>query len=633
MAVVFAGGLVVLAAGQAAAQVSSFDGYLNHDDLTRSIRSLAGSHGNLATVTSLAKTEAGRDIWLLTLGRRQGVDVNVRPALLIVANLEANHVVGSSAALFTAEHLLTQYGSDAAVTKLLDERTVYIIPRANPDGAELVFTLRGFETPYKPFAGNAERGGLNVRERGRDLNGDGLVTLMRVRDPEGRMMPDPADARVLRPADRTRAERGSYRVMVEGIDPDSVDAYVPMGTDGVNLNRNFPHEYLYFQPHAGPHMVSEVESRTLADFVHDRHNIAAVLTFSFHDNLRTAPPAQRSVPQGVTGNPPNVPTNILPADRPFFDYVSSQFQQLTGLRGEGAENEAGSFPQFVYYQLGLPSFTTPVWTLPPAQGGGGGSGAGAGATVRGGAAGAAPAGGPPTGVVPRQAGDAGAEVRPTRAGGPPAGVVPQQARGAGGGGPSGASAAAGAPGAAGITTATAARDARWLAYFDSTGVDAFVQWAPARHPTLGDVEVGGFRPNVRVNPPASQLRELVEKHAVFATWLAQQLPEVQVVTKVEARGDHVYLVTATLANEEYLPTQLAMGERVRFNRPITVRLLPAQGVTVLTGNPQQQIPRLEGMGGRTTFTWLVQASPGTRVIMEVFAERAGGLQSVPLTLR
>jgi murein tripeptide amidase MpaA len=41
------------------------------------------------------------------------------------------------------------------VTKLLDERTVYVIPRANPDGAELAFTLRGYEIPYKPYAGDA----------------------------------------------------------------------------------------------------------------------------------------------------------------------------------------------------------------------------------------------------------------------------------------------------------------------------------------------------------------------------------------------------------------------------------------------------------------------------------------------
>lgn len=53
-----------------------------------------------------------------------------------MANLEANHLVGSSTALITAEHLLTGYWTDEEITRLLDERTVYIIPRVNPDGAE-----------------------------------------------------------------------------------------------------------------------------------------------------------------------------------------------------------------------------------------------------------------------------------------------------------------------------------------------------------------------------------------------------------------------------------------------------------------------------------------------------------------
>ncbi|HSJ23327.1 MAG TPA: M14 family metallopeptidase [Longimicrobiales bacterium] len=537
------------------AQAGPYDRYLNHSDLTQAARGLVQRHGNIAQISSIARTDAGRDMWLLTLGRRQGADVNTRPALLIVGNVEGNHLIGSSAALYAAEHLLTRYGSDAAVTALLDERTVYVIPRANPDGAELAFTLTAYETPYKPFAGNAAQGGLNIRELGRDLNGDGLVTLMRVRDPEGTMIADSADARVLRAADRARAERGMWKVMVEGIDPDNTDTYVPMGTDGVNLNRNFPHEYLYFQPHVGPHIASEVETRALLDFVHDRHNIAAVLTFSAYDNLRSPPPAQRQVPQGVTGNPPNVPTNILPADRPFFEYVSSRFQDITGLRGEGAENEAGSFVQFAYYQMGLPSFTTPVWTLPT------------------------------------PAANAQARTAP-------------------------------------------AKDGRWLSYLDSLGVDGFVDWTPAQHPTLGTVEVGGFRPNARVNPPAHMIRELAEKHADFALWLGHQLPQVEIVeTNIEARGENVWLVTATIANEQYLPTQLSMGQRIRFNRPISVRLLPAQNMTVITGDPQQQIPRLEGMGGRSTFTWLVQAPAGTSVNMEVFAERAGGLMSVPLTLR
>jgi hypothetical protein len=558
------------------------DRYLDHAALSQAVRALAGAHGSLARVSSIAKSDAGRDVWLLTLGNRQGADVDERPALLIVANLEGNHLIGSSAALFAAEQLLTRYAQDAAVKTLLDTRTVYVIPRANPDGAELAFTMPGYEIPYKPYAGDAARGGLSIRELGRDLNGDGLVTLMRVRDPEGDMIADTAQPLLMRRAERARAERGMYKVMVEGIEPEDLEAYVAMGTDGVNLNRNFQHEYLYFQPHHGPHMVSEVESRALADFVHDRINIAAVLTFSMYDNLRTPPPAQRQPAAGVQGNPPNVPTNILPADRPFYEHVSSRFQALTGLRGEGAEGEAGSFPQFVYYQMGLPSFTTNVWTLPPAGSGG--------------AQPAAPAA------------EAPAAPAATPAGGRAAGAG---ARGAG-----------------------ASRDARWLTYFTENGIDGYVDWTAARHPTLGEVEVGGFRPNARVNPPAAQIREVAEKHAAFVEWLAQQLPQAQVVdTKIEARGDNVYLVTATLANEQYLPTQLSMGQRVRFNRPVTVRLLPANGMTVLTGNIQQQVPRLEGMGGRAKFTWLVQAPAGTRVTMEVFAERAGGLQSVPLTLR
>jgi hypothetical protein len=549
-----AGALAAVMPAMAGAQAGPYDRYLNHAELTQAARSLVDRHRGMAEISSLARTDGGRDVWLLTLGRRQGAALDTRPALLVVANLEGNHLIGSATALYTAEQLLSRYGQDAAVTRLLDERTVYIVPRANPDGAELAFTMRGYELPYKPLAGDVAKGGMNAREIGADLNGDGLITLMRIRDPEGTMIADSADARVMRPADRARAERGMYKVMVEGIDPVNLEAYVPSGSDGVNLNRNFQHEYLYFQPHVGPHMISEVESRALADFVHDRHNIGAVLTFSAYDNLRSPTPSDRRVPAGVTGNPPSVPTNLLPADRPFFEYVSSRFQDMTGLKGDGADNEAGSFAQFVYYQVGLPSFTTPVYAIEPG-----------------------------TGAAARTA---------------------------------------------------AARDARWLTLFGEKNIDGFVEWTPARHPTLGDVEVGGFRPNARVNPPAAEIRELAQKHADFALWLGQQLPSVEVVeTKVEARGDGVFMVTATIANEQYLPTQLAMGTRARANRPITVRLLPHERMTVLTGNPQQQVARLEGMGGRSKHSWLVQAPAGTQITLQVFAERAGGLQSIPVTLR
>ena len=535
---------------QAAGQTVPTDRYLNHDELTSTVQSLVGNHGDLASVESLARTHEDRDVWLMTLGSGSADALDARPALLIVANLEANHLVGSTTALVTAEHLLSGYGSDDEITRLLDERTIYIIPRVNPDGAERVWSMPGYELPFKPHPNNPDLGGMNITEMGSDLTGDGFVTMMRVPDPDGNLMVDPDEPRLLREANRARAERGGYSIMIEGIDPANVDAYVPMGSDGVNLNRNFPHEYLYYQPHVGPHQVSEPETRALADFMFEQVNIASVITFSPYDNLRSLPPTNREVPEGVAPGPPAIPTNILSNDRPYHEYISERFREITGLDGDGEEGEAGSFAQFAYFQVGIPSFTTPVWTLGEGDGGNG------------------------------------------------------------------------------------TRDARWLQHMDDAGIDGFIDWTPATHPEVGEVEVGGFRPNARVNPPVEMVPELARSHAEFAAWLGHQLPEIEIVeTTIEARGDNVFMVTATIENDRYMPTHFQMGTRVRTNRPITVRLMPTDEMTVLTGNIQQQIQRLEGMGARETFQWLVQAPAGTEVDLELFAERAGGLQSTTLTLR
>lgn len=680
MALAFLAAVVFWAgAAPAEAQAGSDTPYLTHDQLTRALQDLAGSHRNLATLSSLARTDAGRDVWLLTLGNASTGALDQKPALLVVANLEANHLVGSATALHTARQLLEGYGQDDETTRLLDERTVYILPRMNPDGAELNWSMSGYEIPFKPHLSAPDRGGMNDREIGRDLNNDGVITMMRERHPEGEWIADDDDPRLMRRANRARAERGEYRVFLEGIDTTMVDAYVPLGSDGVNLNRNFPHEYLYFQPHVGPHQVSEAETRALADFMFERTNIAAVLTFSPYDNLRSPTPESRRPPEGVAPGPPSQPSNVQAQDRPYFQYLSEQFVDLTGLRGDGAAGEAGSFAQFVYYQVGIPSFTTPVWVLPadaPETRAPAGQAAAQAAQASGGVEGdwtisltvegqpvvatlgasrvgdglqillSSPAGtteltGQGQGDQFQASGDiegmgaisvtgrvTGDEVAGSVALGP-MGSVPFTGSRVGGGAAAPAPAAQGGQPRNGTTP-----EHRWLQYFDDAGIDGFVEWTPATHPQLGEVEVGGFRPNVRVNPPAAEVRELAEKHAAFAIWLGNQTGEVEIVeTRVEPRGEGVWQVTATLTNERYLPTQTQMGGRIRFNRPVTVRLMPAPGMTVLTGNIQQQTPRIEGMGARRSFTWLVQAPAGTQVPMEVFAERAGGLQSTTITLR
>jgi len=177
-------------------------------------------------------------------------------------------------------------------------------------------------------------------------------------------------------------------------------------------------------------------------------------------------------------------------------------------------------------------------------------------------------------------------------------------------------------------------DSRWLAWFDEIGVRGFVDWTPANHPSLGEVEVGGFIPNVRINPPADQIAGLAGKHAEFAVWLAASTAVVTLVdTEVEARGDDFFHISATVQNDSYLPTALSMGTRNRTAPPVVLRLLPVEGMNVVDGPIQQQVRVVNGSGGRATVNWLVQARPGTRVTLEVLAKRAGGLISVTFDLR
>ena len=57
------------------------------------------------------------------------------------------------------------------------------------------------------------------------------------------------------------------------------------------------------------------------------------------------------------------------------------------------------------------------------------------------------------------------------------------------------------------------------------GGRAFVPFAPFDHPTLGKVEIGGWKPGVRLNPPSDQVDAIADAHAAFLKDLAARLPD------------------------------------------------------------------------------------------------------------
>ncbi len=635
----------LLSAGGSQAQSSS---YLDFAGLTGELRSLVNGSSN-ASMRSIGMSRDGREVWLVEVGNASGTPMSERPAVLVVGNLEGDHVVGSQLALETIRFLL----NDPSAASVLSDQVVYVIPRLNPDGAEAMFASVKFDRRGNAFSYDADNDGRFDEDPGEDLNGDGMITLMRVPDPSGEFMVDPEDARLMKRADKAEGETGTHTLYTEGVDSDGDGFLNEDGPGGVDLNRNFQHEYPYYQADAGPHMVSEPETRALMDFMVANRHIGAVLTFGHTDNLVTAPngsgqladpsmidlvsfaaeansdiyrngvfgagggggrgfrggfgfggggrtAARGSVLRGAqvgrdndpqSGRRPEVVVNGQ--DREYFSAVSEAYREITGISEVGVNRKAeGAFFQVAYYQMGIPSFSTQGWGLPTGEAG------------------------------DEDAGDDA-----------PDEAAADEAAPSAGGGRGGPGGRGGAGGGSGGGSSDAGIDAKLIGAMDDAGIDAFVAWSTYDHPEFGEVEIGGFMPYVTTNPPADQLPELGRKHGEFVVRLAGMLPRVSIVsTEVTAHGGGVFTVTAEIENTGYLPTSLQHGVVSRAVQATMVQI-QVDSESILTGDAKSsRVQRLEGSGSRASFSWVIRGNNGQSVEIFVRSQK-GGTDTATVTLR
>src|SRR4051794_9614869 len=77
--------------------------YVRYDQLTRTLEDWARTHTEFVRLSSLGKTENGRDIWLMEVGRHPD---HPRPAICLDANMHSAELLGTNAALCVAKELI-----------------------------------------------------------------------------------------------------------------------------------------------------------------------------------------------------------------------------------------------------------------------------------------------------------------------------------------------------------------------------------------------------------------------------------------------------------------------------------------------------------------------------------------------
>jgi len=545
--------------------------YLDYKELTRKLKSFEKNYQDIYRLNSVGKTINNRDIWVVEIADFNNYDEN-GPAVFVAGNIEADHLLGSSVILNTIENLLSEYGNNQETTNLINNKILYFLPRLNPDGAEIYFNKPKVQTRYNLKEIDDDNDGFINEDPPEDLNKDGYVTILRVKDNEGKFIIHPEEKRLMKKAEPHKKEAGKYKIYKEGIDNDNDGIFNEDGPGGVNINKNFPQEYPYYETGAGEHMVSENETRAIIDFIYNHKNISVILCYSFFDNLLKPPEIKKrpqkddidfselydssgelNIPKGMDFREVwkkffqrKVITDYNRKDIPYYKEISEKFKQITGINSYLTDEKlkpSGNLQKWGYFQFGVVSLNTPLWIIEDTD---------------------------------------GKEKKKNKKD----------------------------------------YEQKLLEWTQKNYPGGFKEWQPYDHPQLGKVEIGGFVPYIHMHIDKDRLKDISEKQTEFIKYLGSILPDIKIIdAKVKKHSDNLYELKVKIVNEGYLPSALNHGIQIFSTKPTLIKL--NTDADILTGNKITYIYKIEGSAKEYEFSWLIKKNKDDKITIRLESEKGG----------
>jgi len=589
----------------------TFDDFHGYTGTVDYIKKVAKAYPKITKLMEIGKTNMGRAIYVLVITnqktgttidaevklrnmRKEGVK-NVppgqkhqgKPAQWIDGSMHGNEYTANEVCLYIIDKLVTGYSDNPEIKELIDTKTFYICPITNPDGV-YNSVEKGISQRQNSMKKDDDGDGKINEDGPEDINGDGLITSFRYKDPNGRYIIDEIDPRLMiRVNQGMETDKDRYNVITENIDNDGDGKRGEDPERGIDVNRNFPEGWFNdegFRGGTGDYPTSSPEAHALAEFFTNHRNILMAQNFHTSGGFTFRPPGTSS------------PKTMHAKDVAVYDLVmGKKYLEIIGLEVPEAWQKPDSLSKFkaklkssdnqyaadrgwempdgwinsynedrdrrygfgmvidwMYQQYGSFSTTTELWD--PAK------------NIEG---------------FPRFEGP----------------------------------------------DARNKRNRELLKYADENyNGKYFVPWKKFKHPELGDGEVGGWIPKYSGSGnafPGKPLLDVCEKHWKFELFRATLLPEV-VITDAEVKvlyssnnaseavaykkGDVVNIkkgksqgkykileIEVKVENQGQLATHVARGSRLSGNRADAVWLVadPSK-ITFLQGSAHQSIGVLDG---------------------------------------
>jgi hypothetical protein len=264
--------------------------------MNTAIKKLAEGYPKLCKYEVVGKSDEDREILALIINNAKTGKVTEKPGIWVDGNIHGNEIQAGEVCLYTAQYLLMNHQKNEELTRILDKNVFFIVPVVNVDGRYHFFTdantMHSNRSVRRPKDDDYD--GLFDEDGYDDLDGDGNICQMRIKDPFGKYKPDPKDPRILirvKPG-----EKGVYSILGnEGIDNDN-DGRINEDKEGyVDPNRNWPGSWQpnYIQNGAGDFPLSSASTKAVSDFFSKYPNIIVSWNFHNYGGMFLAPPGRK----------------------------------------------------------------------------------------------------------------------------------------------------------------------------------------------------------------------------------------------------------------------------------------------------------------------------------------------------
>lgn len=496
----------------------TFDGYHTVDVMYAWYQKWAQMYPEIVDLYQVATSFEGRPILQMTITNKETGKDTDKPAAYFEGGRHSGEITSSESILWLTNHLLENYGKDDAITQLIDTKAIYLRPQNNPDGSNLyLHTAQSNRSSVRPH--DNDRDGLFDEDASEDLDGDGVIYQIRRKANEDEMdeanyIIDPRDPKG-RLMQRVQAGKGKWFVYSEGIDNDGDGRFNEDGIGGLDLHRNYVENW---RPDIGRDETGRGFTQNGAGEypLSEPESRSVVMWMLTHPNISVVNSMDTRVPMHL--RPPSTSKSeerMYPSDLKIYEKYDEMGLEITNYPWAGDVYETYMTRYPINRFTGDPSTPSPLFGH-----------------------------GPDFGYFYFGSIWYGDELWNNGA------MEDYNNDGV---------------------------------YDDFDGItwddrenngNGFRDWEPFDHPTLGEVEIGGFHPKFfSQNGPGWQLEGWAKKQALFNLAMAMELPQIELNdVSVTKKNNNIYEVTVEWENTGKLPVALEQAKLVKIVQEDRIQL-------------------------------------------------------------